>query len=98
MLLDGFSGLNWLAVIVAAALYYVLGAIWFAAPVLGNPWMRSMGVDPANPPSPNPVALVLPAIAYLVGAIALGLLVEALGYTSLSDGLILGLVVGIGFA
>jgi hypothetical protein len=27
------SGLNWLAVVVAAALYYILGAIWFAGPV-----------------------------------------------------------------
>jgi hypothetical protein len=99
MLLDALNEVNWLAVVVAAALYYVLGFAWFLPQALGTPWMRAMGMDPnAGPPSMNPIAFVVPAIAYLVAALATSLLVDALGYTSLGDGLALGLVVGVGYA
>lgn len=99
MLLDAFGSVNWLAVIVAAALYYALGFAWFLPQAMGRPWMRSMGMDPdAGPPAMNPLTFVIPAVAYLVTAVATSLLVDALGYTSLGDGLILGLVVGIGYA
>ncbi len=43
--LDVLGDLNWLAVIVAAIAYFVLGAIWYAPPVLGNAWMRAGGVE-----------------------------------------------------
>jgi hypothetical protein len=99
MLLDGIGDLNWLAVIVSAAAYYVLGIAWYMPQVLGKQWMASVGMDPEDDqPSMYPITFVIPAVAYIVTAAATGLLVVALGYADFVDGLVLGLVVGIGYA
>ena len=62
-------------------------------------WQRSIGWDPdATPPQMRITTYAIPAVAYLVMAAATGMLAEATGSDSLESGLILGLVVGIGFA
>ena len=38
--------INWLAVLLATVVCFVLGALWFG-PLFGKPWMRSLGMDPA---------------------------------------------------
>jgi hypothetical protein len=38
--------INWLAVLLATIVCFVLGALWFG-PLFGKPWMRSLGIDPA---------------------------------------------------
>lgn len=100
MTLDTLGDLNWLAVIVAAVAYYALGAIWYSRPVLGNTWMASIGwePDPDDGPQMTAATIVLPIIAFLVAAIALGMLAVATGTDTLGEGLVLGLVVGIGIA
>ncbi|MGH8946650.1 MAG: DUF1761 domain-containing protein, partial [Acidimicrobiia bacterium] len=91
--------LNWLAVIVAAIVYFALGAIWYHPSFLGKPWMRSIGWEPSQEaPQMGAAAYAAPFIAYLVAAIALGLLARATGSDSFAEGIVLGLVVGIGVA
>jgi uncharacterized protein DUF1761 len=97
MSFDALDDLNWLAVIVAALVYFVLGAIWYAPPVLGTAWMRSMGMDPtADRPSPGPEFFIVPFLAQLVEAIAMWMLAAATLTDTLGEGLVLGLVVGVG--
>jgi hypothetical protein len=43
MSLEMIGQLNWLAVLAGAIIYYVLGAILYAPPVLGTAWQRSIG-------------------------------------------------------
>jgi hypothetical protein len=63
MSLDLLGQLNWLAVIVGALIYFVLGAIWFAPPVLGRPWMAAIGWDESRTrPEMNPASHVGPAL------------------------------------
>ena len=91
--------LNWLAVLVGAVIYFVLGAAWFAPQVLGRPWMAAIGWDESRQrPEMNPVSYVGPALFYLIAAIATGLLAAATGTDTLQEGAVLGLVVGIGYA
>jgi hypothetical protein len=46
--------LNWLAVVVATAVYYLLAAPWFADPLFGPAWRRSIGRDKrAGEPRPR---------------------------------------------
>ena len=40
--------INWLAVVVAALVPMVLGAIWWAPPVFGNVWMQLIGKKPED--------------------------------------------------
>ena len=49
MLFDAFDDLNWLAVIVAALAYWVLGAIWYNDAVMGKKWQEATGVDMSKP-------------------------------------------------
>lgn len=99
MSLDMLGQLNWLAVVVAALIYFVLGAVWYAPPVFGRIWQRSIGWDPeATPPQMQVTAYLIPLIAYLVMAVATAMLAAATGSSDLNGGLTLGLVVGIGYA
>lgn len=56
MTLD-LGGLNWLAVIVSAVVYFVIGAAWFTPAVFGKPWMAAIGFDESRPrPEMNPMS------------------------------------------
>jgi hypothetical protein len=93
------GSLNWVAVIVGAVVYFAIGAVWFTPQVFGKPWMAAIGWDESRPrPEMNPISYVGPALFYLVSAIATGLLAKATGTDTLSEGIVLGLIVGIGYA
>ncbi|HEY7705075.1 MAG TPA: DUF1761 domain-containing protein [Acidimicrobiia bacterium] len=92
----GFSDLNWWAVLVAAFVYFILGAGWYNPSAFGSRWMRSIGWDPGARPTMGAVAYVGPLVAYLAISISLGLLAEATATDTLLEGFILGLIVGLG--
>jgi hypothetical protein len=99
MSFDVLGELNWLAVIVAAVAYFVLGAIWYAPPVLGKPWMAAGGMEmPADDQRPGPGIYLVPLIGSVLSAIALGMLAEASDTDTAGEGLVLGLVTAVGFA
>lgn len=98
MTLDAIGELNWLAVLVAGVAYFALGATWYQPMVLGRIWMRAIGLDPAAvTPGQNAVAYAVTLVGYLVAAVATALLARATASDSLGEGLVLGLVVGIGY-
>jgi len=99
MSFDVLSELNWLAVLVGAVIYFVLGALWYSPMLFARPWQRSIGWDPERtPPQMSPATYVAPLLAYIVMAIAVGMLAKATGSDDVTDGLILGLVVGVGLS
>lgn len=101
MTFDVLGDLNWLAVIVAAIAYFAIGAIWYAPPVLGKTWMAAGGITPEQTQvqdGPGAAIYVVPLIGSVLSAIALGMLAEATGTDTLGEGLVLGVVVAIGFA
>ena len=99
MTLETLGQLNWLAVLVGAALYFGLGALWYSPPLFAKPWMRSIGWDESRPqPQASPITYIAPALLYVVAAIATGMLAAATGSDTLGEGVVLGLVVGIGYA
>ena len=98
MTLD-LGGLNWLAVIVGALVYFALGALWYSPMLFARPWQRSIGWDESRPaPESSAATYVLPLAAYVVMAIAVALLAEATGTDELGEGIVLGLVLGIGLS
>ena len=98
MTLD-LGALNWLAVIVGAAIYFILGALWYSPPLFARPWQAAIGWDESRPqPQTNPVTYVVPAVLYFIAAIATGLIAAATGTDTLTEGITLGLVTGLGYA
>jgi hypothetical protein len=98
MTLD-LGGINWLAVLVAALAYFVLGAIWYAPPVFGKAWMRASGIEmPESGERPGMGIYIGPFFGCLIATLATALLAAATGTDTAAEGFVLGLVVGIGYA
>jgi len=99
MTLDVLGQLNWLAVLVGALIYFALGAVWYSSLLFGGPWQRSIGWDSQRtPPQQSVMTYVVPLLAYVVMAIAVGLLAKAIGSETFGEGLVLGIVVGVGLS
>jgi hypothetical protein len=96
MLFDAFADLNWLAVLAAGLAYFVLGALWYTDILMGRQYRAGLGLDPDQQGTPDPTPLAVNLVAWLVSAVALGLIAAAVGASGFVDGLVLGLVVGIG--
>jgi hypothetical protein len=92
------GGINWLAVVVGTAIYFVLGALWYSPLLLGRQWQRSIGWDPnRTPPQMSVATYVVPLIGYFVMAVATAMIAIATGADGFGDGIVLGLVIGIGY-
>ena len=95
MLFDYFADLNWLAVLVAALAYFVLGAIWYSNMMFGKAYRAALGITEQGTPSPS--LLVINFVGWLITATALGLVGAAAGASTVLDGIVLGFVAGVGF-
>lgn len=98
MSFDILSEVNYLAALVAAVAYFAFSGLWYAQPVLGRPWMKAIGMDPeqAGSQSPGPMLFVGTAIAYFLMAVVLAAIARSTQATELLDGIVLGLLVGVG--
>ena len=99
MTLD-LGAINWLAVIVATFVYFALGAVWFApATPIGRAWMSASGYQsPTSGPQSTSFFYIVPILTSFVAVVATGFIAAATGTDTLGEGVVLGLVVGIGYA
>jgi Protein of unknown function (DUF1761) len=99
MTLD-LGAINWLAVIVATLIYFALGAVWFAPQTpIGKAWVAASGYQsPTTGLASSNLFYLSPLITAFVASVATALLAAATGSDTLSDGIVLGLVIGIGYA
>lgn len=89
------SGLNWLAIIVATVAGFIIGAIWYG-PLFGDAWLSAIGKT-ADQIQPSPAPFVISFFTALITAIVLAMLISALNISTLGGGVVLGLLVGVGF-
>jgi len=92
--------LNYLAVVVAAVVSFVIGGIWHG-PLFGRAEMAGRGAAPeqiAAGPKPKPAQMLAVFIVLLVVAWALALLSGYLHLTTWMQGLKLGVVCWVGFS
>ena len=91
-----FNDLNWLAIVVAALVFFAVGAVWYQPKVMGSRWMKAIEVDPSKA-APNPWIFIGTFVAYLLMAMVLAMLAQGMGASSFGDGLVLGLYTGVVF-
>ena len=86
--------LPWLAVGVAAIVYFVLGGLWYA--ILGKAWLAALGKTKAemNPSDPKPYFMA--AVGSFVNAASLGWLVQATLCETIAQTSALGGLLGVG--
>jgi hypothetical protein len=90
--------MNWLAIICAAAAYWVLGAIWYMA-LFGKTWAAAIqkhGVTLQQ--SGMAMKMIGNFIGNLVAAVIMARLIGRIGTADLMHGLRLGVGVGVGFS
>ena len=91
--------MGFVAVIVAAAAGFMLGAIWYMA--LAKPWMQAAGIKmtPEGKPDGNgsPLPFVLSAIAMLLVAGMMRHIFALSGIDAAGEGLVSGLGIGLFF-
>jgi len=90
------TGINYWAVVVAAAATLVASFVWYV--VFGNAWLTLRGIDPSTADTtPEVWVMVAQFVRNLVVAFALAFLLSRLRTTTVGGALRLGLLVWVGF-
>jgi hypothetical protein len=90
-----FSGLNWLAILVATVASFVLGGFWYGR-LFGKAWLAAISKTEEDL-KPIPAPFIISFFTALITAIVLAMFIQALDIASLSAGIKVGLLIGIGF-
>ncbi len=90
------TGSQWIAVAIGAVQYMALSAIWYMPKVFGNVWMSDEGLV-AEDLTPNPMLYVFTLIMALISNVSIALILSHVG-GGFVNGLVVGLVLGIGIA
>lgn len=94
---DVINELNWLAIILATLAYFILGALWFT-PLFGSAYDKALDSKRSKGQKWPMLYYVGPFLSAFVTVIATSVLVYALHIGQMSDALLLGLIVGVGYA
>ena len=90
-----FGSVNYIAVLLGAVLNMILGMLWYG-PLFGKLWLKTIDKNKDDIQG-SPLMYVGSFIAALVAALTLSLVIQAFGSTGFFDGLLIGVVVWLGF-
>lgn len=95
-----FQDLNWLAVLVSVVASFVVGALWYSPLLFGKQWVKAHGfsdqqIDAMQQSAGS--AYVSALVGYIIMALVFTVIISQIGITQLWDGLLLALVIWIGF-
>ena len=92
-----FTGVNYIAVMIAALAGFGLGAVWYM--VLAKPWMHAVGKTEADRPqgSAQVVLFAIAIVALFIMALMLAGVMGHLGNITIRGGVISGFFVWLGF-
>jgi hypothetical protein len=97
-LLEALTAVNWLAVAAATLALYVLGVLWYSPALFGPRWRAGVGFVPPRDWKPGKLLYLAPLAGCFVVTLATALLVTIADAHSATDGVVLGLIVGLGYA
>jgi hypothetical protein len=88
--------INWLAVIVAAAVKFAIGAVWFTA-LFGKRWRALMDVPEGAAMDGVAMAMIVQIVGDLIMAYILARFLGHYGATTLWDGVLIGFMAWLAF-
>ncbi|MGD1213525.1 MAG: DUF1761 domain-containing protein [Terriglobales bacterium] len=98
-----FVGINPWAVLVSAIAAMVIGFLWYSPILFANPWMRLMGIDPADKAKIAEMQkgriydLALAFVASIVSAVVLAKIIDLTSVNTILYGMKIGFAVWLGF-
>ena len=87
--------LDWLAILIATAVAFVLGGLWYG-PLFGQAWLRALGKTEEDI-EPSPAPFVISFFTAALTCVVVAALMLALGISTALGGAVFGFVVGVGF-
>lgn len=92
--------LNIVAIVVATLIEVIIGAVWFNAPFAFNkPWLAGIGKTAEQvAEDASPLSIIVAIVGSLITAVVLSVLIGWLNIEAWSDGLLLGVLIAIGFS
>jgi hypothetical protein len=93
--MNAIGHLNWLAILVATVVAFLLGGLWFSPVLFANQWVAALGKTKEEMGKPGP-AMAMSFLTTLITAISISILVHVLNALTMSGGVRLGLLLGIG--
>lgn len=94
-----FSHINWLAVLVAAIAYFMIGGLWYSKALFGTRWASLQKIDMNDPNVKKGVGAMMfySFLLMLINVIGLAILVARMDLFIISSGFKLGIVTGLFF-
>lgn len=90
-----FAAINWLAVLVAGAAFFLLGAVWYSV-LFGKKWAQLLNIDWENPGGNMGLIFGLTLVFELLASLAMAIVIRDTGFGGWLGGLHVGLIVGVG--
>ena len=90
------ADINWLSVLLAAIVSFVVAGVYFAV-IVAKPYVVALGRQDAPAPESSPLTNFGPLVCVAVTTVTSAVLIEALDVTGLGDAVAFGLIVGIGY-
>ena len=88
---------DWLAIILCAVVYMIVGSLWYSPLLFVKPWMKLIGTKKMGNASDLPKLLVISFISGLVMAYVLSVIFEAVEPATIIDGAMGGFWIWFGF-
>ncbi|MDQ3576504.1 MAG: DUF1761 domain-containing protein [Actinomycetota bacterium] len=98
MSLAALGDLNWLAVIVATIAFFALGGLWYSNLLFGKQWSAAVGWEATEGDKPPITLYLMPLLTCFISSVAVAILAAATDTDTVGEGLVLGLVTGLGLA
>ena len=95
--LESLAAINWVAVAAATVALYLLGGLWYSPALFGPSWRAGVGFAPPHGWKPRRLLYLAPLAGCFVATVATALLVTFADAHSATDGVALGLIVGLGY-
>ncbi|MHC4377695.1 MAG: DUF1761 domain-containing protein [Planctomycetota bacterium] len=93
-----FGDLNWLAILVATIVSFVLGGLWYG-PLFGQAWMAAVGKTEEQIRAEGTAgrAMGISFLTQVVASTMLAIVFQLIGLEGWDDGAVLGALIGVGF-
>ncbi len=92
------SGVNYLAVLVGAGVYFIFGALWYSKSLFGKTWMLNIGkTEEQLKAAFSPWKLVWAFIGSFLAAYGLARILSWIPGASITTGVMLGILTGVCF-
>lgn len=90
------SAVNYWAVLVAGAVYWLLGTLWYSPTLFGDPWMSAIGKTKEQIKSETSFwKMIVALIASLIVAYGIARIMSCMSAITLTDGVLFGLLIGV---